>query len=250
MVVKYFKEYISLINEGLIKTYNPNIVLSNTLKLLKNSNINGSLSKSNGNDKIIIEITNFNKFTFEMITDIFNILSDSIVKQGGFFISIIEIENLHKNKNSIKTDIYEIIPNKNYYLKVKLIFESKFEKVESNRPNKLYHLSIKEYESKILKYGLIPKEKSKLTQHPDRIYLCKSIEDCKELINKMKIHYEMERDYNMYSLLKKKWTKNTNPIIFEIDNSDDFIKNLYKDPNYVKGYFTIDNIPPNKIKII
>jgi hypothetical protein len=66
----------------------------------------------------------------------------------------------------------------------------------------------------------------------------------------MRIHYEMERDYNMYSLSKKKWEKDITPVIFEIDNSDDFIKNLYRDPNYLSGYFTIDNIPPDRIRVI
>ena len=124
-----------------------------------------------------------------------------------------------------------------------------FDKIDFNRPNKLYHLSIKEYQSKILKSGLSPKEKSKLTNHPDRIYLCANIDDCKSLINKMRIHHEMERDYNMYSLSKRKWKMDISPVIFEIDNSNDFIKNLYRDPNYSNGYFTIDNISPDKINI-
>lgn len=249
MIIKYFKDYIYFINEGLIKTHDPNLVLKWTLKRLNNSNITGSLLSSNGNDKIIIEIINLNSLTFKEVTGIFNTLSESIVNMGGFFISIIEIENLHRNKNIIKTDLYDIIPNKNNYTRVKLTFESNFDKIEFNRPNKLYHLSIKEYQSKILKSGLSPKEKSKLTNHPDRIYLCANIDDCKSLISKMRIHYEMERDYNMYSLSKKKWEKDISPVIFEIDNSNDFIKNLYRDPNYLSGYFTIDNIPPDKINI-
>ena len=32
--------------------------------------------------------------------------------------------------------------------------------------------------------------------------------------------------------------------------SDKFIKKLYKDPNYDNGFYTLDNIPPNKIKKI
>ena len=60
----------------------------------------------------------------------------------------------------------------------------------------------------------------------------------------------MERDYNMYSLSKKKWKKDISPVIFEIDNSNDFIKNLYRDPNYSSGYFTIDNIPSDRIRVI
>lgn len=245
MIIRYFKDYINSLNEGLIKTHDPQVVLNTTLNRLVNfNNISGELVKSNSNDKILIEINNLKNLTFKELNVIFDILSQNIINLGGFFISIIEIENLHKMKNYIKTDLYNIISNKNYYNKVKITFESKFEKTEELF-DKLYHLSIKEYESDILKYGLQPKEKSKLTLHPDRIYLCSSKKDCEKLINQMKLYYDMEKDRNMYSLGNKKYKKDTDPVIFEIDNSDGL--ELYKDPNFIGGYFTIDNILPDKI---
>lgn len=40
-------------------------------------------------------------------------------------------------------------------------------------------------------------------------------------------------------------------LILEIDNNDNIIKKLYKDPNYVeRGYYTVDNIPPKYIKVV
>jgi hypothetical protein len=44
--------------------------------------------------------------------------------------------------------------------------------------------------------------------------------------------------------------KDSKPIIFEIDNSDSFIKKLYKDPNYENGFYTLENIKPDKISIV
>lgn len=41
-------------------------------------------------------------------------------------------------------------------------------------------------------------------------------------------------------------------LILEIDNNDNIIKKLYKDPNYYveRGYYTVDNIPPKYIKVV
>jgi len=68
--------------------------------------------------------------------------------------------------------------------------ESKFDEIVEDIPNKLYHLSINEYKDKIIKYGLYPKSKNKLTSHLDRIYLCDNINDCKILINRMSLKNE------------------------------------------------------------
>jgi hypothetical protein len=250
MIIKYFKDYIDAINEGLIRSHDPDIILNTTLHKLINFDISGELVKSNANDKILIKIKNINSISFENLEIIFNILSENIINIGGFFVSIINIENIHNIKNSIKSDMYEILPNKDYYKNIEIVFESIFDKIENNIPDKLYHLSIKEYQNVILKKGLYPKSKSKLTSHLDRIYLCKSIEDCESLIDQMKLYYNIERDQNLYRFNKKKWAKDTHPIILEIDNSDKFINKLYIDPNSIDVYFIIDNIPPNKIKII
>ena len=250
MIIKYFKDYTEAINEGLIKTHDPKVVLNTTLHRLINFNVNGELIKSNANDKIKITISDINKLNFIEIETIFDVLSENIVNLGGFFTSLIEVENLHNNKNIIKVDLYDVIPNKNYYKNIEIVYESKFNKVETDIPDKLYHLSIVEYENKILKSGLIPKTKSKLSEHSDRIYLCKSIDECNKLIKQMDRFYDMEKDQNMYVVNKKKYKKDTRPVIFEIDNSNNIINNLYIDPNYIGGYFSIDCIPPENIKII
>lgn len=81
--------------------------------------------------------------------------------------------------------------------------------------------------------------KSKLSSHIDRIYLCKSIDNCKILIPQMKLYYFEEKDNNIYKLGNKKYKKNIKWIIYEINNSNDII--LYKDHRYLNG-FSPENI--------
>ena len=155
-----------------------------------------------------------------------------------------EITNINGMFRAKKFDIEELKINQSYYADVKITFEKKYDDLELNIPNKLYHLSIKEYEDKIKRYGLSPKSKIKLTSHIDRIYVCKTIEDCESLIPQMKVFYSEEYQLNYFSLSKKKYKKDVTPIIYEIDNSSSWIKKLYLDPNYQNGYYILENILP------
>ena len=92
------------------------------------------------------------------------------------------------------------------------------------------------------KLWTFPKSKSKLSSHTDRIYLCKSIEDCEILIPQMKLYYSEERDTNLYKLNNKKYRKDTKWIIYEISNTSNL--KLYNDPRY----YTLENINPQDIK--
>lgn len=65
----------------------------------------------------------------------------------------------------------------------------------------------------------------------------------------MMFYYTGEKDKNIYKWGKKLFKKDITPIIYEIDSTN-IIYKLYKDVNYDKGYFILDNIPSNKIKIM
>ena len=184
------------------------------------------------------------------LDNLFDVINSSIINKGGWFPSQMNITNIHGMKISLRYDLNNLYLNHSQYNIVEIIYESKFDEDIKEIPDRLYHLSISEYSDKIIKYGLVPKSKDKLTSHLDRIYLCKSIDDCENLINRMKLYYNDEKSFNVYNKEKRKYYKNTYPVIYEIDNSDKFIKNLYKDPNYDNGFYTLDNISPNKIKII
>lgn len=246
-IIRYYTDYINALNEGLIKTYDSKISFSEiirSLKLLK-FKADGSYSES----QINIILNDFNHIPKNKIDDLFNHISVILVNKFGWFPSYITYSYLNGHELEKKYNEDEVKLKQDLISSIQITFESKFDKVESVIPNKLYHLSIQEYESRIMKYGLAPKSKSKLTSHLDRIYLCKSIQDCKSLIPQMKLHFSEEKDVNLYTLGNKKYRKNTKWIIFEIDTEKAGIDKLYKDPNYIDGYYYLNNIKPGSIII-
>lgn len=178
------------------------------------------------------------------IGDLFNILDSLFINRHGWFPSKMEITNFAGMKNKFRySELILIDPIKNqYYDEVLLTYEPKYD-IEEEVPDKLYHLSIKEFDKRISKIGLVPKSGNKLSKHLDRIYVCSDINSCKYLIPQMKLLYNELKVSNRENKI------NTNWIIYEIDTKDLNLK-LFKDPNYKLGYYLIDNIPTHKLKII
>lgn len=244
MFIKNYLDYLDSINEGLIKTYPADKAikyLSDTLEKL-NFNIFSKVE----NNIIYIKFNNFNKIDKVKINDLFDLISSIMTNMFGWFPSSMRMElnnGLERYKKYNEDEIklyYSIISN------LEIEFDSKFDECEIYNDD-LYHLSIQEYKDRILKYGLFPKSKSKLSSHIDRIYVCKRIEDCYNLIPSMKLNYSDEKSINHFELNNKKWNKNTNWIIFKIKNNKDI--KLYKDPRYEFGYYIMNNIEPNIIEI-
>lgn len=249
MIIKYFKDYIESINEGLIKTYPGDKVLKDILSSLENLHINSTGSFED--NKIKLTITNFNNIPLNKIRHLFDHIDTLIVNRGGWFPStmkIIKLTNIHKLS---KYNFDDIIRINDEIDSITITYESKFDTEESNIPDKLYHLTIKEYQKKINKIGLIPKSKSKLSSHLDRIYVCKTKQDCIDLIPQMMMYYTGEKDENIYKLGKKLFNKDITPIIYEIDNSLKEIDKLYLGINYgEKDYYILNNILPDKLKVV
>lgn len=110
----------------------------------------------------------------------------------GWFPSTMIMTNISGMINNFQYNKDYLIKNMNFIEKVNITFESKFD-IESTLPDKLYHLSIKKFENSILKSGISPKSKSKVSYHDIRIYLCKNILGCKSLIPNMKIFYQQQK---------------------------------------------------------
>ena len=228
-----FTEYINKLNEGLIKTYDIDFVIDKSLQMLSVLNIKFDIQK-NPNNTIKLNLYNFNKV---YIDELFNLLNTNFVNMFGWFPSYMYMENVSGMKNQMNYDEQYLKNTYAYLSEVSIIYESKFD-IEVNVPEKLYHISIKEYEKKILSNGIVPKSKSKLALHDERIYVCSSINDCLDMISKMKFYF-----FNKNKKINTQW------IIYEITTYNIDLK-LYKDPNYIdKGYYLIGNIPPNSIKI-
>jgi len=118
---------------------------------------------------------------------------------------------------------------KKQFTNILFLFEAKYDIQVEDFPDILYHVCEKKYADKILKIGLVPRSRSKKAFHPERVYLCKDLNDAVILINQFD-----SLDKNKY------W------VILRIDvfSIQDYLK-LYKDPNYAeKGFYTLNNIPP------
>ena len=246
-MIRYFKDYIEAIDEGLIKTHPGNIVSNNILKTLKLFNLNVECEIMG--EKIKLTINNFNIIPLNQIENVFDQIHTTVINNGGWFPSRMELNKLSGLCKTNKYDFNEIIKIHDELKSISIYFEKKFESEVEDIPDKLYHLTIKEHSKKINKYGLVPKSKSKLTSHLDRIYICKTYQDCIDLIPRMMFYYTGEKDENIYKLGKKLFNKDITPIIYEINNTNNIIDRLYLDVNYDKGYYTLNNIPPSELKI-
>ena len=230
--------YLEFIKEGLIKTQPADVVLRKVIFLPNNLIYVINYTKSD--NLIHFEILFFNKLS--EISKTFDAIESYFINMMGWFPSMMKIISLSGMENNIQYNKDYLIKNMSFISKVNIIFESKFD-IESNIPDKLYHLSIKEFEKSILKDGLSPKSKSKISYHDSRIYVCKSILNCKSLIPNMEMIYNQQKWSNPKSKINDDW------IIYEIDTSGLDI-DLYYDPNYIGGYYLLKNTPSNNIKIV
>lgn len=240
-----FNEYVKLLNEGLIKTHDGQTSLTYLLDILKSLKIDVSGYVKN-NNIISISINRFNTIDNDDIKPLFDTIKSYMINLFGWFPTSMEIKLINGLSNKKQYDEDEIVLKKRNISELNIEFDSKFDILEKYT-GKLYHLSIQEYQNKILKHGLEPKSKNKLTSHLDRIYVCKTVEDCKILIPQMILHYNDIKNYHKYELGNKKYRKNTDWIIYEINVKD---INLYKDPRYMNGYYILDNINKDYINII
>jgi hypothetical protein len=108
------------------------------------------------------------------------------------------------------------------------IFDIKIDPI----PNPLYHTSSKKFANKISKNGIIPKSGNKLSKHPERIYLTDNLLTAKQFGTYIK--ETNKEEYNIYEI-----------------NTKDLDINLYRDINLNNGgYYTLNTISPDRLKII
>jgi len=243
-----FVTYIKSLNEGLITTYDIKKTVIDLDNMLDRNNIKHK-TKITDNTFVLL-LPNFN--TIKNVDNIIKIILSQTFNMYGWFACNMKLVYLSGKEYSGKFNENNLILSAEHLDKVYIKFESKFDEIK-NVPNKLYHLSIQQYENDIIKNGLLPKSKSKLSAHDydGRIYLCETPNQCISLIPQMEEFYSREK----YDILthprnpKKIYNKNTKWIIFEIDTKLANIKVLYKDPNYINGYYYLDVIPPKTITI-
>jgi hypothetical protein len=237
---KFIETWSDFILNETLKTHDIDLTLYNVKSELSLLKFNFNIQK-NPNNSLLLTLNVFNYIN--TVGEYLDIINRLLTDRHGWFPTKMEITNFSGMVNIFPYN-EEILKSENnkYYTTVSITYESKYD-TETILPDKLYHLSIQEYKDDVLKKGLMPKSKLKLSIHLDRIYVCSDIKDCYNLINRMKFYYKNRKTNNKKDNINDKW------VIYEIDTKDLNIK-LFKDPNYINGYYIVDNIPKNLIKII
>jgi hypothetical protein len=227
--------YSQICEEQLIKEFiNQTIPTNKTIEIFKErfKNKYSNIEKI-GHEKFKISLNKIINNQFLNIKDINN-----FVESFGWFIS--KINGFPFSEKDLKHFIF----NSNT---IELEFEPRYDLEITTVEDKIYHLTFDIFWDKIKDIGLTPKNKSKISNHPERIYFVEKYNekefdrlsnflyktlppDTRELIEKC---YLLEIDARL--LIENKKTK------------------FYKDPNYSLGIWTFENIPPvyiNEIKEI
>jgi hypothetical protein len=227
--MKKYKEFIEELKEGLIITHDITVYNKVIMNYLDSLNFKSNLKVV---DKLNFFLTIFNNLSESNIEMINNYIYNL-----GYFPSayIVTLTSGMKNRIKYLKDI-----KFNNIQSVEINYEAKYSdglyKNDIVCPDKLYHLTYSDNWNSIIKKGIYPKSKKRLSVHPERIYLFDNINDYNSLLNNLKLSDSMNSMNKKYDLL-------------EIDSSDDkFI--LHTDPNCRMGYFTYDNISPKLINKI
>jgi hypothetical protein len=180
------------------------------------------------NDRIFLNIAE--KTSIENYERLFKYMNNM-----GYFCSLY-YRNDTDEPNEIKYEQEQFIKHLKEFLifPLTMIFEAKYDiAVDLNDVHILYHATERKNLEKIKRIGIVPKTKSKISSHPDRIYFTYTLEDCWQMVENFK-HLYLGEDY----------------VVLKIDLSKITNRNIkfYNDPNYSNlGIYTYWNIPPNAI---
>ena len=241
---KSFNEIEKNVNEGLIKTY----PIKSAINFIENALIDYRMKFKINNVDTISNVFDLEIYDY-CYNDLLNLkmcaIESSLVNVCGYYPSRVKIEYCSGMEDTKKWNDSmwdDLVNYSKYYKNISIHFESKFDEEVITTNKYMYHITNEIYVKKILKNGLAPKSKNKLSSHPDRIYICKSIEDVKKLISKMRA----SDTYNNLGLNTKKGDKYS---VLQIDIENIDIK-IRKDPNYEDGYYITRNIEPDRIEIL
>lgn len=231
---KFIETYSQFVLNETLKTHDIDLTIDKVGTELSLLRFNFDIKKHENTIKVTL-----NGFRYvQNVYSYLDVLNSLLIDRFGWFPSKMYLVNFSGMDSTLSYDYDYLVDNVSYLNSVTITFESKFDRSDKFS-GYLYHLTINNHIDSILKKGIVPKSKNKISKHLDRIYVCKTEEDCKSLINKMS---------SIHSAKNRKSTIDSTPVIlkFKVNGI-----NLYKDPNFGgKGYYVIDNIPPNVIEIL
>lgn len=238
----YMFESSHSLNEAL-RTYPIDSVINGISRSTLPSKLDFTLSKD-----IYRNIAYFQCSSHSLTHQVVQIL-ENIASRRGYFISHLEYFD---NKLIIIKDLTNLDFNDKVF-QVNIVFESKYNTAYTNKQRYLYHCTTEAVLEKIKRQGLVPRSKSKITNHPDRTYLALNVQECKNLI------IQFIEDSNLYSkedseFIKQYKLAKNKFIILKID-TDGLNLQLMEDPNCkdfwgVFGVYTTDSIPLTNIEVI
>lgn len=211
-MIKNQKNNILPLNEGLIYSQ----PFDTTIRTLKNKFNELEIKKYNDGDISIEYLDNKLKKYIPLINNL------------GYFISSAFVGDDSINVSKMKKEELEEVICSNIFIEPKYDYQVEV-------PNILYHASPIKFKDKILKKGLTPKSGSKLSYHPDRIYLSSSMESSikfGEYLSEDEKNKHYSNGYCIYII------------------KGDGIDKLYSDINMREsGYYTLNNIKKEFIEL-
>lgn len=228
---KWSDNYTLILHEKFLKEYvilefdNQSVDIHKTLKEL-NTRFKSEfkLSKIKFEENNVIEII-FDKLNFFNIEKI-----NKFMKSFGWNIALIngeEESNSNFSKQLLKSEIV-------------IQYEARFDEDANLTQDILYHLTPDTRYEKIKRMGLVPKSKSRIATHPERVYLFGDLNDVGWLSADL---YDSEPED------AKKYIKKYYLLKIDLATIKDKVK-LYKDPNMEDAYYTTNTIPPIYISLI
>jgi hypothetical protein len=216
-------KYLEIIKESRYKTHGLLTVKRQLPLFLRSIKSISEIKYNHETDDFILKIKNLTKSGLDSLISRCEILGyyPSVFNVNGKYIKVKNIKNID--------DFIEIVKNYNINKsdKIWIQFESWLDQ-EIEVPDKLYHITKTTYVDKIKRYGLSPKSKHKISYHPDRIYLVDNYMVALDILKQLK-----QIDDDSYSIITIKPDKD--------------VLLLRLDPNYNRGFYTNQNIPPNWI---
>jgi len=215
-----------LMNEGLIRSADYDISIEKFNNLLKKYKLKGNSHLYPYKDRIQLDV-----YGLGFMKNVKNFYNEfkSLLNLLGYYVSAFSIDDdISKKQDVSLLDFFN-----NDALRVWI--NKKFD-YEKGTPEKLYHITYKKNINNIQKKGLIPKSKSLIENHPDRIYLFFDVDDAKN-----------------FTVLRGLYSDDLEFVLLEIDTKLLKYLKLYQDPKFGKNilaFYTYDNIPPNSLKIV
>jgi hypothetical protein len=209
------------VSECLINSVEPAKFVDVFSRITKSKNIKFNVDyEYNGN--IFIELTDVN---YEDIKFLFSLMGNL-----GYYVSEFKID-VRRNFDEKELKSYFLLKEK---LDLTIFVEPHYDTEIKDIPDLLYHCTPEIYVEKILKEGLFPKSKNKISTHPPRIFLCSNLNKTISIAKQFKYRSSYECTWN----------------ILEIETKNITELKIYSDPNYKKegGVYTLNNIKPDFIK--